>query len=442
MITKEILSKYTVPQLQAIIKKTNVKGFTKLSKPEIIIEMNKPEHKSNFSLVGELSSFTLPNLKAELKRTNVAKFNTLTKSDLIDKMLLPDHISNFDELKPREAPKKRGVGKKTIEADKKYEAAKKKEEAEDEARWAVWRPWNTPTTMFSRSGPQGVGRYNYLEEFWKQQNRQFIEFYKDIYGEEDGGDFTDGDLIEIDNFIDDVYQLPKTGELYNLPGFWARSFGLMGSETTFYYWMSNRIYVINREKFKKLLEDTDDMSIENITKLVKSFWTNLALFPSAKKGYEEMLANIPKPKTASPPKPKPASPPKPKPASPPKPPKTASPPKKEVVKPKPKKEIKKTTFTPKLDGEILRWYRDTNAKYVVEIMDDEFVADDDAFEEKAQELYGDIESEITLTKKQLEIVNKKIQKQIKKVVKGIMDDDFDADEDNFIEIIDSILKWD
>ena len=46
------------------------------------------------------------------------------------------------------------------------------------------------------------------------------------------------------------------------------------------------------------------------------------------------------------------------------------------------------------------------------------------------------------TKKQLEIVNKKIQKQIKKVVKGIMDDDFDADEDNFIEIIDSILKWD
>ena len=184
------------------------------------------------------------------------------------------------------------------------------------------------------------------------------------------------------------------------------------------------------------------MSIENITKLTKSFWTNLALFPSAKKGYEEMLANIPKPKTASPPKPKPASPPKPKPASPPKPPKTASPPKKEVVKPKPKKEIKKTTFTPKLEGEILRWYRDTNAKYVVEIMDDEFEADDDAFEEKAQELYGDIESEITLTKKQLEIVNKKIQKQIKKVVKGIMDDDFDADEDNFIEIIDSILKWD
>ena len=231
MITKEILSKYTVPQLQAIIKKTNVKGFTKLSKPQIIIEMNKPEHKSNFSLVGELSSFTLPNLKAELKRTNVAKFNTLTKSDLIDKMLLPDHISNFDELKPREAPKKRGIGKKTIEADKILAAA----------------------------------------------NKEYDAIHK---------------------------------------------------------------------------------------------------------------------------------------------------------------------FTPKLDGEIIRWYRKMNAIYVVEIMDDEFVADDDAFKETAQELYGHIEREITLTKTQLKIVNNKIRRQIDEVVEGIMDDDFDANEDNFVEIIDSILKWD
>jgi len=200
MITKEILSKYTVPQLQAIIKKTNVKGFTKLSKSEIIIEMNKPEHKSNFSLVGELSSFTLPNLKAELKRTNVAKFNTLTKSDLIDKMLLPDHISNFDKLKPREAPKKRGVGKKTIEADKKFAAVLKKDMEEEDALMAPWKPWNTPTTMFSRSGPEGVGRYNYLEDYWKQQNKQFIDFYKDFYNSFEVGDKMDFEEVEHDTF--------------------------------------------------------------------------------------------------------------------------------------------------------------------------------------------------------------------------------------------------
>ena len=398
MATKELLSKYSVPQLHAIIKKTNVKGFTKLNKTEIIEEMKKPEHISNFSLVGELSSFTLPSLKKELKRTNMTKWNKLTKGDLIDKMLLPEHISNFDDIEPKETPKKRGQGKKQlVEEEKKMDELWKKIAAEKEAdkkRYAKY-----PSQYYTDNNQFPPESITIINKWYKKNNILLVKEFDDDEFEAD-----------VDGFRQAIIKMYSSDGPNPLPE------GIFGIGD-----LSKRFtMILNRQMnnaVSKIMDDDFDYNDKNIKELLNQefIWGPKEIKDAL--GRNTILPDLPKVEA------KPKEEPKPK------------------VEAKPKKEIKKTTFTPKLIGEILRWYRDTNAKFVEEIMDEDFEADEESFEEKAQELYGNIESSITLTESQLDIVDKKIQKQIKKVVKDIMNDEFAADEDQFEELFNRVFVW-
>ncbi len=69
MITKEILESHPVTVLKKEISKTNIKGYSKMKKSEIVSLMLKPEHSKRFSHIKKKGEAPKPEKKIVIKRT-------------------------------------------------------------------------------------------------------------------------------------------------------------------------------------------------------------------------------------------------------------------------------------------------------------------------------------------------------------------------------------
>ncbi len=49
---KGVLESYSAPELKRMIRETNIRGYSRLKKAELITLMTRPEHKHNFDSVG------------------------------------------------------------------------------------------------------------------------------------------------------------------------------------------------------------------------------------------------------------------------------------------------------------------------------------------------------------------------------------------------------
>jgi len=69
MITKEILESHSVTVLKKELSKTNIKGYSKMKKSEVVALMLKPEHSQRFSHIVKKGEAPKPEKKIVIKRT-------------------------------------------------------------------------------------------------------------------------------------------------------------------------------------------------------------------------------------------------------------------------------------------------------------------------------------------------------------------------------------
>jgi hypothetical protein len=97
MITKEILESHPVSVLKKEISKTNIKGYSKMKKTEIVSLMLKPEHSKRFSHIkkkGEAPKKEAPKKEAPKKIVIKRKFKVLS-ADCSSALIQAENIERF-----------------------------------------------------------------------------------------------------------------------------------------------------------------------------------------------------------------------------------------------------------------------------------------------------------------------------------------------------------
>ena len=113
---KEVLESYSLSELKKIISNTNIKGYSRLKKPELVKLMMRPEHKDSFK-----------DLKPKEARTGIAD-----EKDMKKRMALVREFKKKAK-RPREVFELKEAQKKIEEQMKKKEE-KKKEKKEKKVK--------------------------------------------------------------------------------------------------------------------------------------------------------------------------------------------------------------------------------------------------------------------------------------------------------------------
>jgi len=93
MPTKKILESHPASVLKKEISMTNIKGYSKLKKAELVDLMMKPEHKDRFSHI-------------EMARPKISKKEQAKNEDAINQFIADGEAKNKVEDKAPEPPKK------------------------------------------------------------------------------------------------------------------------------------------------------------------------------------------------------------------------------------------------------------------------------------------------------------------------------------------------
>ncbi len=141
MPTLEILNSYSLPELKKIIRATNITGYSKLKKAELVKLMLRPEHKSKFEglmkrdkRVPDAMDSKRTKLNKEFKKkAKKAKelFELKEASKKIGEQLKKKKFPKKEEPK-KEEPKKKRISNRPIMT--KEELKKRQEEMRKEKR--------------------------------------------------------------------------------------------------------------------------------------------------------------------------------------------------------------------------------------------------------------------------------------------------------------------
>lgn len=104
MVSREILNSHPVSVLKKEISKTNIKGYSKMKKTELIDLMMKAEHADRFAHIEIASSKKKP-VKKERSPIKLTSF-TVTKADGSKKEVKTGRVKRRAEEKKAKKPKK------------------------------------------------------------------------------------------------------------------------------------------------------------------------------------------------------------------------------------------------------------------------------------------------------------------------------------------------